>query len=461
MLCVVLVSVCSLRAANRPEQNLNRQFQTAVADYNAGHLQSAASLLERLLPQVRNGFEVHELLGLCYAGLSRDDEAIEQLRAAVRIQPDSAAARTNLAASLSHAGKLQLAGVQFRRAFQLEPDNYTANHNLGEFYISTGQIAEACPFLEKAQKIHPDAYDNGYDLATAELMTGRLEDARQVLEALLTRDKTGELHNLLGQIDEKQGRFLDAAHDYETAAHIYPSDDNLFAWGGELLMHRTYEPAVRVFEFAAQRYPNSPRLEIGLGMALYARGLYQESVSALLKAVDLKPDDPRCYQFLARAYDRSPQQADDVIERFRRYATLKPNDGLAQYYYAMSLWKGERLEASSPNLQKVESLLKKAIALDPDLAQAHLQLGNLYANLHDYRDSILEDERTLRLNPNQPDAHYRLATDYVREGQKQKANQEFAIYQKQRAAHMADDDRERAEVKQFLYSVTNSPAPQP
>jgi len=452
-----MASVCPLDAADRQAQNLNRQFQRAVAEYNAGHFQSAASLLEPLLPKVRNSFEVHELLGMCYAGLSRDQQAIEQLQAAVEARPGSAAARTNLAASLSHAGDWELAGDQFRKAWQLEPNNYTANHNLGEFYIRTGQIAEACPFLARARRIHPDAYDNGYDLAMAEFMTGDLAGARQAIEPLLSPDKTGELHNLLGQIDEKQGKFLDAAHDYETAAQIDPSDDNLFAWGGELLIHRTYEPAVKVFEFATKRYPNSPRLQIGLGMALYARGLYQQAVSALLKAVDLKPDDPRCYQFLARAYDRSPQQADEVIERFRRYAALKPENGPAQYYYAMSLWKGERLKESDPNLQKVESLLKKTIALDPDLAEAHLQLGNLYGNLHDYRDSVSEYERTLELNPIQPDAHYRLATDYVHLREKQKADQQFAIYQKQRAAHMADNDRERAEVKQFLYSATNSP----
>lgn len=459
MLCLVLASVCPLHA-DRKAQILNRQFKTAVTEYNAGQYSNAAALLERLLPQVRNSFEVHELLGMCYAKLSRNAQAIEQLQAAVEVEPGSAAARTNLAASLSRVGKLKEAGTQFRRALQLEPGNYTANHNLGEFDIRMGQIAEAVPFLQKAQLLHPDAYDNGYDLATAEFMTGHLRTAHRVLKALLPRDRTGELHNLLGQIDEKQGHFLDAAHDYERAAQIDPSDDNLFAWGGELLMHRTYEPAVKVFEFATKRYPNSPRLLIGLGMALYARGLYQQSVSALLKAVDLRPEDPRCYQFLARAYDRSPQQADEVIERFRRYAALKPQSGLAQYYYAMSLWKGERLEESSPNLQKVESLLKRAIALDPGLANAHLRLGNLYEDLHDYEHSVSEYQRTLELNPVQPDAHYRLATDYVHLREKQKADREFAIYQKQRAAHMAANDRERAEVKQFLYSATNPPAVQ-
>ncbi|MGA7525543.1 MAG: tetratricopeptide repeat protein [Acidobacteriaceae bacterium] len=461
ILGLVVASATTLSAASQEQQTLNRKFQAAVADYNAGHYAEAAVKLERLLPEVRNSFEVHELLGLSYASLSRDDDAIRELQAAVRLKPASAAARTNLAASLSHAGDSELAAEQFHKALALEPNNYTANHNLGEYYIGAGKLPEAVPLLARAQKINPTAYDNGYDLATAELLTDHLPEARQIADKLLASRNTGELHNLLGQIDEKQGNYLAAAHDYETAAHIDPSDDNLFAWGGELLIHRTYEPAVSVFQFATKRYPNSPRLQIGLGMALYARGLYPESVAALLKAVDLAPDDPRCYQFLARAYDRSPQQVDEVIERFRRYATLQPANAQAQYYYAMSLWKGKRLEQSSPDLQTVQDLLKKSVALDPKFADAHQQLGNLYASQRNYQDSISEYQRSIELNPNQPDAHYRLATDYVHVGEKDRADRQFAIYQKQRAQHMAENDAERAEVKQFVYSTKDNATRKP
>jgi tetratricopeptide (TPR) repeat protein len=461
VLCLLSTWAFSARATDTDAENLDRQFKSAVADYNAGHFAEAADRLQNLLPHVPNSFEVHELLGLTYASLSQDKKAIEQLQAAVRIKPDDAPARTNLAASLSHAGETALAGDQFRKAFELEPHDYTANHNLGEFYIQTDKLKEACPLLERAQQLKPDAYDNGYDLAMADFLTGQLSSARTVIQGLLSTKNNGELHNLLGQIDEKDGKFLDAAKEYETAAHIDPSDDNLFAWGSELLLHRTYEPAVEVFKFATERYPDSPRLQIGLGMALYARGLYEDSVNALLKAVDLSPDDPRCYQFLARAYDSSPKQVDEVIQRFQHYAELQPGNARAQYYYAMSLWKGKRLEQGDADPQTVELLLKKSIALDGTQADAHVQLGNLYADQHEYQQSIPEYERALGLDPNLPDAHYRLGTDYVHVGEKDKAQQEFAVYQKLRAEHLAEDDKARAEVQQFVYAAKSAPATRP
>jgi tetratricopeptide (TPR) repeat protein len=175
----------------------------------------------------------------------------------------------------------------------------------------------------------------------------------------------------------------------------------------------------------------------------------------------LNPSDPRCYLFLSKAYDSSPKQAEDVIQRFRRYAELQPGNALAQYYYAMSLWKGKRAEDASMDLKTVEALLQKSITLDENLPEAHVQLGNLYADQHEYAKSIPEYVRALELNPNLPDAHYRLGTDYVHVGEKDLAQKEFAVYQQLRAQHLADADKERAEVRQFVYSAKAAPSTKP
>ena len=260
ILSSLLVCAAFAAAQDSQQQKLDREFQSAVAQYDAGRYAEAAAQLEDLLPSVPNSFEVHELLGQVYASLSQDAKAIEHLQAAVRLKPDSAPARTNLAASLSHSGKTELAGEQFRKALALEPRNFDANHNLGEFYIQSGKMAAALPLLERAQRIDPSSYDNGYDLAMADLLTGRLAAARQLVQSLLKKKNTGELHDLLGQIEEKDGKFVAAVNEFEIAAHLDPSEEHLFDWGSELLLHRTYEPAIEVFEEAARRYPNSSPL---------------------------------------------------------------------------------------------------------------------------------------------------------------------------------------------------------
>ena len=159
-------------------------------------------------------------------------------------------------------------------------------------------------------------------------------------------------------------------------------------------------------------------MAIGLGIALYSRGNYDEAVKSLLRAADLSPSDPRCYYFLSKAYDSSPSQADEVIQRFARFSQLQPENGHASYYYAMSLWKGKRAQDPSLDRHQIESLLKKAVTLDPKLAEAHLQLGNLYSDQTQYAESIPEYAKALEINPNLADAHYRLGQAYVHTGRK-------------------------------------------
>jgi tetratricopeptide (TPR) repeat protein len=461
--CVLalLAGVQAPAADDAHTQKLNQEFHAAAAQYDAGHYAEAAIQLESMLREVPESFEVHELLGLVYAAESQDAKASPHLEKAVRLQPNSVPARTALATTLLRMGKLDPAEEQFKKAAELAPKDFDSNHNLGEFYVRAGKLALAEPFLARAQQIDPSSYDNGYDLALAYILDGKFADGRLLIHDLLQRKNTAELHNLLGELEEKDGQFLAAETEFETAAHQDPSESNLFDWASELLLHRTLDPAVEIFQKATERFPNSSRLMIGYGVALYAHGNYDEAVKALLKGADLAPSDSRCYLFLSKAYDSSPSQAEDVIQRFRRFAEIDPSNARAQYYYAMSLWKGKRAEDADLDLHRIELLLKKSVSLDPNLAEAHLQLGNLYSAQSKYPEAIPEYVKARELNPDLADAYYRLGQAYVRTGEKDRAQQQFEVYQRLREQHLAELDKLRAEVRQFVLSEKDSTSAKP
>ncbi|MGH9741454.1 MAG: tetratricopeptide repeat protein [Candidatus Acidiferrum sp.] len=460
---LLIFAACAslLPAQASQDQNLDREFQAAVAQYDSGHYAEAATKLESLVHQLPENFEVQELLGLVYSAQSKDASANPHLEKAARLQPNSAPARTNLAANLVRLGKLERAGEEFKKAAELDPKSYDTNHNLAEYYIQSKKIENAVPYLERAQQLQPASYDNGYDLSLAYLSIGRFAEARQEIQVLLKQKGAPELHNLLGAVEEKDGKFVQAANEYELAARADPSESNLFDWGSELLIHRTLGPAIEVFQDAVKRYPASPRLAIGLGMALYAHGNYDDAVKSLLRAADLNPSDPSCYLFLSRAYYSSPSQADEVVQRFRRFSELQPRNARALYYYAMSLWKGKRAEDPTLDLGQIEKLLESSINLDPKLADAHLQLGNLFSDQHKYAGAIPEYLRALELDPNLADAHYRLGQAYVRTGQKEAAQEQLQVYQKMNEQHLADIERQRAEIRQFVYAEKDNPLGKP
>lgn len=452
ILLAILACAPALSAGPQQSAALDHAFQEAVAQYNAGKLPEAAAALERIVRDVPNSFEVHELMGMVYAGQSNDVLANQHLERAVRLRPDSAPARTNLATNLVRMGKPAEAQEQLKKAVAIDPRSFDANHNLGELYVSSGKLAQAVPFLKAAQKIDASSYDNGYDLSLAYLLTGHPESARPIVQTLLQTKNTAELHNLLGEIEEKDGKFVAAANEFETAAHQEPSESNLFDWASELLMHRTLEPAIEVFRQSAQRYPNSPRMAIGLGIALYSRGNYDDAIKSLIRAADLSPSDPRTYFFLSKAYDSSPTQADQVIERFRRFSEQQPNNANAHFYYAMSLWKGKRAQDPTLDFHQIAALLQNAVKLDPKLTDAHLQLGNLYSDQAQYAEAIPEYLKAVEIKSDIADAHYRLGQAYVHTGQKEKAQEQFQVYQQLRAQHLADLDKQIADIRQFVYS---------
>ena len=196
------------------KQQLQQKFQEAVELYDSNHLNEAAARLEGLVRQLPESFDVHELLGMVYSSQGREQDANGHLQKAARLNPNSAAARTNLATNLVKLHQLAPAELEFKKAQALEPSSYDTNHNLGEFYLAAGKLPQAIAPLEKAYHIKPDAYDNGYNLALAYQETGQNASAKRVAQDLLARRDTAELHNLLGDIEEKSQHFLAAEHEY-------------------------------------------------------------------------------------------------------------------------------------------------------------------------------------------------------------------------------------------------------
>ncbi len=360
---------------------------------------------------------------------------------------------TNSNPSQAESAALAKIEAELRSAVKARPEDFETNHRIGEFYIHAGKLADAIPYLEKAFGLNPAHYVNDYDLALAYLETQRLEQARKQILQLLERQDNAELHNLLAEVEERSGNFINAENEYERAAHMDPSESNIFDWGTELLVHRALEAAIEIFKEGTKRYPRSARMQIGLGVALYSRGLYDDAVKTFCLASDLDPSDPRSYFFLGKTSSVSPSQGEEITRRLRRFLELHAENALAHYYYAMSLWKGKRAEDLRVSLGEIESLLKRAAELDPKLSDAYLQLGIVYADQKKYAQAIREFQSALNAQPDLTEAHYRLGQAYLRTGEKARAQEEFEVYNRLHKEQQEEAEKQRAEMRQFILTM--------
>jgi tetratricopeptide (TPR) repeat protein len=303
-------------------------------------------------------------------------------------------------------------------------------------------------------------------------------------EALNPRDPA--LHHRLGDIEEDIGKPLEAVREYQRAAELDPSELYLFDWGTELLTHRALEPATEVFTKGNRLFPKSVRMLVALSVAWYARGSYDQAAQCLANASDLAPDNPTPYLFLGRMQSVDIAPSELSVTKLARFAQLQPDNALANYYYAVSLRKQSASSAGNDidnndneRSARVESLLQKAVHLDPKLGAAYLQLGNLYSERADFSRAISAYQKAIQVmtdvtpehvgsqlaNPQPTEtlevAHYRLAQAYQRTGDKTRAKEELQLYDQLAKKTKENTEHERREIQEFVISLRtqNSASP--
>ena len=362
-------------AAQKTGNEVTEGLAAAESHYSQQQYPQAEDELRAILLQVPRNYAANELLGLVLTAEGRDADATSFFEKAVRTSPASVPARENLAANYAKRQKNALAEMEFKKLLRLDPKNFDLQHNCGEFYINLGKIADALAPLKAAQLLKPDDYSNGYDLSLAEMMSGRLTEAEEQVQSLVALKDTSELHSILAEVYEKQSKFLLAAKEYQRAAQMEPTESSIFDWGAELLRHKNLQEAAQVFESGVALYPQSWRLNTGLGLARHMLGNDQDAVVPLIQAVDIAAIDPRSYFFLSQLGRVPAVQAAQVTSRFERYAADNPKSAQAQLYYAINLRQTDETSSEITHGEKIEGLLKRAVALDPSLPQAHMQLG--------------------------------------------------------------------------------------
>jgi tetratricopeptide (TPR) repeat protein len=146
-------------------------------------------------------------------------------------------------------------------------------------------------------------------------------------------------------------------------------------------------------------------------------------------------------------------------EKLARFARVQPANALANYYYAVSLWKRQRGSADSAASRQAEALLEKAVRLDPKFGEAYVQLGTIFFARNDFARAMQAFQRAIAASPQLSEAHYRLSLAYKRTGDDARAHQEFDAYKQAQKTETAEVEHQRSELKQFLIILKNQPDP--
>ena len=135
------------------------------------------------------------------------------------------------------------------------------------------------------------------------------------------------------------------------------------------------------------------------------------------------------YQFRRRGYDFARQMFTRAIEIDPQYA--RAYAGVANCYsYIYMYW-----DATEENLKAAEDASRKALEIDPDLAEGHVARGLAVSLLKRFEEAQKEFETAIRLDPKLFDAYYFYARACFQQG-----NLELAGHLFQQAASVNPDD---------------------
>jgi tetratricopeptide (TPR) repeat protein len=296
-----------------------------------------------------------------------------------------------------------------------------------------------------------------YQTAIALESKGDFSGARDLTQKALAIGDDAEGHHLLGDLDERLNDPLEAVREYERAARMYPSEQNYFDWGSELLLHKAPQPAVEVFTKGASLHPQSARILAGLGAAQYGVRSYEDAARSLCKASDLKPSESAPYLFLGQMEKAVNAPLPCAEEKLAQFAGQQSASAAANYYYAISLLKREKDAGTVGDPQAAQTLLEKSVLLDPNYGAAYIELGALAFQRGDFAQAIKNYQQAIAVSPQLSEAHYRLSLAYKRSGDDAAARREMEAYQAAEKAEGAQADEQNRDLKQFLVILKSRP----
>ena len=406
--------------------------------------------------------DVYLLQALAYGTSGRSAEAARALRTAAAIdsanpitfyalaryltkleQPDDAARAlqgVQRALRRQRAGSLGPTSAPFeridllRQAADAAPIFPQARYADGFAALRTGDYATAVAMLADAAVEDPllrgdqDTRARVVQAAAA-LREGRLNVALDLLQnAVTATPNAAEAHRLLGLaywIDGQHGKSIECLR---TAIRLAPADERARLTLADVLADdRRLAEAERELEQARAAGARSGQISYRLAQLYERQSLLPQSVQAFHDSEGFGPVVGRDYFY--RALGRvlvNQADFDGAVVAYTRRIEVNPNSAeahrqLGEVYFLQG--------------RDRESLAEFSVArwLDPTDARAYAAAGQVHVRLLEYGEAVAAFERALSLDPSLREARYALATSLRRLGRANEAQRELEIFQHQQA----------------------------
>ncbi|NWT80541.1 TMTC1 protein, partial [Lanius ludovicianus] len=354
----------------------------------------------------------------------RNIEAIYHYKTALKLYPRHASALNNLGTLTKDVVE---AKDYYRRALQLNPQHNRALFNLGNLLKSQGKKEEAVILLRDSIKYGPEFADAYSSLASLLAEQERLKEAEEVYKAGIENcPESSDLHNNygvflvdtgspeqamshyrqaillspahhvamvnLGRLHRSLGQNKEAEVWYKRALKVSRKAEILSPLGALYYNTGQYEEALQVYREAAALQPLNKDIRLALAQVLAMMGQTKEAEKMTNHILSEDAVCLECYRLLSAIYSKQELYA-KALEAIEKALQLKPKDPkvISELFFT----KGNQLREQNL-LDKAFESYKRAVELNPDQAQAWMNMGGIehikgsYITARDYYEKALQ-----------------------------------------------------------------------
>jgi len=271
-----------------------------------------------------------------------------------------------------------------------------AEHALTQ--AAAGHCVEAIPALRKAIHSVTDA-----DLKKAAGLAG--------LRCAMTRNQPYEAVDFL-----------------QVLSHDFPRDPEVLYQA----THAYSDLSIRASQDLMHEAPFSYQVHELNAESLEVQGKWDEAAAEYRKILEIDPNLGGIHYRLGRVLlsqkDPPPAVLQEAKQHFLKELKIDPQNAGAEGVL------GELARQANEWPDAIDHFTR-ATKLDNGFAEAYLGLGSCLLAEKRFADAVAPLETAVKLQPDNPAAHYNLATALSRTGRKEEADREFAIHRKMQEAN--------------------------
>lgn len=276
--------------------------------------------------------------------------------------------------------------------------------------------------LALSQNTGPAAVSTrGLELAKS----GRCSEAIPLLKRAITESSDNELRRNAGFAGVRCAMVkdqFDAATEFlRQLTHQFPNDPDVLYTA----VHTYSDLATHASEQLAMLAPNSPPAHELNAESLEMQGKWDQAEKEYAGILQQNPRMPgihfRIGRLLLSMPNAPPDAAEQAKKEFQQELEIDPRNAGAEYVL------GE-LARQSQEWDNAVQHFTRAAKLDAGFGDAYLGWGVALVSTKKFSEAVKPLELAVKLEPQNPAAHYNLAIAYTRTGRKEEGEREFSIH---------------------------------